>query len=253
MIKTLIFDLDGTLLNTLADLRESTNFALDKFDFPARTTEEIRKFVGNGLRMLIRRAVPPETDELTVDRVLAEMKAHYREHYHDGTMPYEGVLPFLKTMKKRGFRMAIVSNKADPMVQLLRTLYFDDLIPVAVGELDGVARKPAPDMVELALQRLGCTAENAVYIGDSEVDIETAKNAGLPCLSVGWGFRAEDVLRAAGAVRVFHTPEELCEVVLCEACPCKRVKCERHGDCAACRAHHLASQRKPLTACEREK
>lgn len=253
MIKTLIFDLDGTLLNTLADLRESTNFALDKFDFPARTTEEIRKFVGNGLRMLIRRAVPPETDELTVDRVLAEMKAHYREHYHDGTMPYEGVLPFLKTMKKRGFRMAIVSNKADPMVQLLRTLYFDDLIPVAVGELDGVARKPAPDMVELALQRLGCTAENAVYIGDSEVDIETAKNAGLPCLSVGWGFRAEDVLRAAGAVRVFHTPEELCEVVLCEACPCKRVKCERHGDCAACRAHHLASQRKPLTSCERKK
>lgn len=253
MIKTLIFDLDGTLLNTLADLRDSTNFALEKFGFPARTTEEIREFVGNGLRMLIRRAVPPETDEATVDRVLAEMKAHYREHYHDGTTPYEGVLPFLKTMKKRGFRMAIVSNKADPMVQLLRTLYFDDLIPVAVGELDGVARKPAPDMVELALQRLGCTAENAVYIGDSEVDIETAKNAGLPCLSVGWGFRAEDVLRAAGAVRVFHIPEELCEAVLREACPCKRVKCERHGDCAACRAHHHASQRKPLTACKRKK
>ena len=252
MIKTLIFDLDGTLLNTLADLRDCTNFALKKFGFPCRNTEEIRNFVGNGLRMLIRRAVPPEMDEATVDCVLAEMKAHYRAHYHDGTTPYEGVLPFLKKMKKRGFRMAIVSNKADPMVQLLRTLYFDDLIPVAVGELDGVARKPAPDMVELALRRLGCTADYAVYIGDSEVDIETAKNAGLPCLSVGWGFRSEDCLRAAGAVRVFHTPEELCEAVLCEACPCKRVRCERHGDCDACRAHHQASPRKPLTACERE-
>ena len=123
MIKTLIFDLDGTLLNTLADLRDCTNFALKKFGFPCRNTEEIRNFVGNGLRMLIRRAVPQETDEATVDCVLAEMKAHYRAHYHDGTTPYEGVLPFLKKMKKRGFRMAIVSNKADPMVQLLRTLY----------------------------------------------------------------------------------------------------------------------------------
>ena len=209
MIQNLIFDLDGTLLNTLSDLRDSTNYALKKFDFPVRSTEEIRNFVGNGLRMLIRRAVPNETDEETVDRVLAEMKAHYREHYHDGTVPYDGILPFLTEMKKRGFHMAIVSNKADPMVQLLRTLYFDDLISVAVGELEGIARKPAPDMVEIAMQRLGCTAENAVYIGDSEVDIETAKNAGLPCLSVGWGFRDEKTLRHAGANKVCHSPAEL--------------------------------------------
>ena len=209
MIQNLIFDLDGTLLNTLSDLRDSTNFALKKFDFPSRSTEEIRNFVGNGLRMLIRRAVPNETDEETVDRVLAEMKAHYREHYHDGTVPYDGILPFLTEMKKRGFHMAIVSNKADPMVQLLRTLYFDDLISVAVGELEGIARKPAPDMVEIAMQRLGCTAENAVYIGDSEVDIETAKNAGLPCLSVGWGFRDEEILHNAGAKTIYHSPAEL--------------------------------------------
>lgn len=201
MIKNLIFDLDGTLLNTLSDLRDSTNFALKKFDFPERSTEEIRNFVGNGLRMLIRRAVPNETDEETVDRVLAEMKAHYREHYHDGTVPYDGILPFLTEMKKRGFHMAIVSNKADPMVQLLRTLYFDDLISVAVGELEGIARKPAPDMVEIAMQRLGCTAENAVYIGDSEVDIETAKNAGLPCLSVGWGFRDRKLCAMPGQTK----------------------------------------------------
>ena len=171
MIKNLIFDLDGTLLNTLADLRDSTNFALKKFNFPERTTDEVRNFVGNGLRMLIKRAVPQGTNDKTVDAVLSEMKAHYREHYHDGTVPYDGIFPFLHKMKRCGLRMAIVSNKANPMVQLLRTLYFDDLIPVAVGELDGVPRKPAPDMVRIAMQRLGCTEENTAYIGGAEVDV----------------------------------------------------------------------------------
>lgn len=251
MIKNLIFDLDGTLLNTLADLRDSTNYALKKFGFPERTTDEVRNFVGNGLRMLIRRAVPQTTEEEAVNRVLTEMKTHYLEHYHDGTTPYDGILSFLRKMKKCGFRMAIVSNKADPMVQLLRTLYFDDLIPVAIGELDGVPRKPSKEMVDLAMQRLGCTAEHTVYIGDSEVDIETAKNAGLPCLSVGWGFRDETHLHSAGAETIYHSPAELQEALLSEACPCKRQKCERHGDCNACKAHHHASSRKPFTACER--
>ena len=219
MIHNLIFDLDGTLLNTLADLRDSTNYALQQFGFSERSTEEVRNFVGNGLRMLIRRAVPFETEEETVDAVLAVMKAHYREHYHDGTIPYDGILPFLRRMKKQGFRMAIVSNKADPMVQLLRTLYFDELIPVAVGELDGVPRKPAPDMVRIAMERLGCTEEHTVYIGDSEVDIETAKNAGLPCLSVGWGFRSEKDLRNAGAETVYRSPVELYDALHTEAEP----------------------------------
>ena len=219
MIHNLIFDLDGTLLNTLADLRDSTNYALQQFGFPERSTEEVRNFVGNGLRMLIRRAVPNAADEATVDAVLAVMKAHYREHYHDGTIPYDGILPFLRKMEKAGFRMAIVSNKADPMVQLLRTLYFDELIPVAVGELDGVPRKPAPDMVRIAMERLGCTEEHTVYIGDSEVDIETAKNAGLPCLSVGWGFRSEKDLRNAGAETVYRSPVELYDALHTEAEP----------------------------------
>ena len=219
MIHNLIFDLDGTLLNTLADLRDSTNYALQQFGFSERSTEEVRNFVGNGLRMLIRRAVPFETEEETVDAVLAVMKAHYREHYHDGTITYDGILPFLHKMKMYGFRMAIVSNKADPMVQLLRTLYFDELIPVAVGELDGVPRKPAPDMVRIAMERLGCTEEHTVYIGDSEVDIETAKNAGLPCLSVGWGFRSEKDLRNAGAETVYRSPVELYDALHTEAEP----------------------------------
>ena len=251
MIKNLIFDLDGTLLNTLADLRDSTNFALKKFNFPERTTDEVRNFVGNGLRMLVKRAVPQGTNDKTVDAVLSEMKAHYREHYHDGPAPYDGILPFLRKMKRCDLRMAIVSNKANPMVQLLRTLYFDDLIPVAVGELDGVPRKPAPDMVRIAMQRLGCTEENTVYIGDSEVDIETAKNAGLPCFSVGWGFRTEESLRSAGAETIYCSPAELQKALISQVCPCKRKKCERHGNCDACRAHHHDSSRKSLTACER--
>ena len=251
MRKTLIFDLDGTLLNTLADLRNSTNFSLKNHNFPERTTEEIQKFVGNGLRMLIKRAVPYGTDDATVDSVLTQMKAHYREHYHDATTPYDGVLSLLRALKEAGFRMAIVSNKADPMVQLLRTLYFDDLIPVAIGETDSVECKPSPDMVLLALKRLNCTEEDAFYIGDSEVDIETAKNAGLPCLSVGWGFRSEEVLRRAGAETIYFSPAELCEALIPKPCPCKRKKCERHGDCNACIAHHHNSHRKPLTACER--
>ena len=251
MIKNLIFDLDGTLLNTLADLRDSTNFALKKFNYPEKTTDEVRNFVGNGLRMLIKRAVPQGTNDKTVDAVLSEMKTHYREHYHDGTVPYDGILPFLRKMKRCGLRMAIVSNKANPMVQLLRTLYFDDLIPVAVGELDGVPRKPAPDMVRIAMQRLGCTEENTVYIGDSEVDIETAKNTGLPCFSVGWGFRTEESLRSAGAETIYCSPAELQEALISQVCPCKRKKCERHGNCDACRAHHHDSSRKPLTACAR--
>lgn len=251
MIKNVIFDLDGTLLNTLADLRNSTNFALRQFDFPARSTEEIRSFVGNGLRMLIRRAVPQEASEETVDAVLSAMKERYRAHYHDETTPYDGILSFLRKMKTCGFQMAIVSNKVDPMVQLLRTLYFDDLIPVAVGELEGIARKPAPDMVQIAMQRLGCTKENAVYVGDSEVDIETARNAGLPCLSVGWGFREDAILRKSGAKKIYHSPAELQEALISQACPCKRKACERRGDCESCKAHHHASQKNCLTACER--
>ena len=214
MMKNLIFDLDGTLLNTLADLHNSTNFALKKFGFPGRTAEDVRNFVGNGLRMLIVRSLPQGTNVELIDQVLAEMKAHYREHYHDMTTPYDGIFPFLREMKAQGFHMAIVSNKADPMVQLLRTLYFDDLIPVAVGEMEGVARKPAPDMVQIAMERLGCTNRHAVYIGDSEVDIETAKNAGLPCLSVGWGFRSEEDLRNAGAETVYRSPVELYDALI---------------------------------------
>lgn len=209
MRNTLIFDLDGTLLNTLDDLRDSTNYALKQFGFPEKTTEEIRQAVGNGLKMLITRVLPVGSKASKIDEALHFMKAHYSENYHNKTVPYNGIIPMLEQLKELGFRMAIVSNKADSVVALLRTLYFDGLISVAIGESEACARKPAPDMVYAAIEKLESRLEDAIYIGDSEVDIQTAGNANIPCASVGWGFRSEEALRSAGALQIYKTPEEL--------------------------------------------
>ena len=213
MKTAVIFDLDGTLLNTLEDLKDSTNYALQKFGFPQRTLDEVRSFVGNGLRMLIVRAVPAGTEDAVIDAVLQTMKLHYAENYHNKTRPYDGIEALLMRLKAEGYPMAIVSNKADLVVALLRKLYFDALIPVAVGETEGVLRKPAPDMVIEGLRRLGLPGAKAVYVGDSEVDLQTARNAGLPCLSVTWGFRSIQQLEEAGAQHLVHTPEELYETI----------------------------------------
>lgn len=213
MKTAVIFDLDGTLLNTLEDLKDSTNYALQKFGFPQRTLDEVRSFVGNGLRMLIVRAVPAGTEDAVIDAVLQTMKLHYAENYHNKTRPYDGIGALLARLKAEGYPMTIVSNKADLVVALLRKLYFDALIPVAVGETEGVLRKPAPDMVIEGLRRLGLPGAKAVYVGDSEVDLQTARNAGLPCLSVTWGFRSIQQLEEAGAQHLVHTPEELYETI----------------------------------------
>lgn len=210
-MKALIFDLDGTLLYTLEDLKDCTNYALEKFGFSRRTLDEIREFVGNGLKMLVARALPEGSSDDLITSVLAELKAYYIQHYHDKTVPYEGILPMLAQLQSEGYPMAIVSNKADPMVQLLRELYFKDLIPVAVGERENISRKPAPDMVRAALEAL--ETQDACYIGDSEVDVLTARNSGLPCLAVSWGFRSEEVLRNAGAEVICPTPEALLNVI----------------------------------------
>lgn len=213
MKTAVIFDLDGTLLNTLEDLKDSTNYALQKFGFPQRTLDEVRSFVGNGLRMLIVRAVPAGTEDAVIDAVLQTMKLHYAENYHNKTRPYDGIEALLMRLKAEGYPMAIVSNKADLVVALLRKLYFDALIPVAVGETEGVLRKPAPDMVIEGLRRLGLPGAKAVYVGDSEVDLQTARNVGIPCLSVTWGFRSIQQLKEAGALHLAHTPDELYETI----------------------------------------
>ena len=206
-----IFDLDGTLLDTLCDLRDSVNFALSAFGFPPRTTQEIRAFVGNGIGKLIKRSVPDGCSEELCNEVLDTFKAYYKDHSRDKTKPYEGIVSLLQRLKAEGTRTAIVSNKADFAVQEIVPVYFSGLIDVAVGELSGVPRKPCPDMVHLAMERL--SSGRAVYVGDSEVDVQTAKNAGLDGVFVTWGFREREVLEGEGAKFIVDSANELWEVL----------------------------------------
>ena len=214
MYKALIFDLDGTLLDTVGDLAAAVNHALTLHKYPTHTTDSILKMVGNGVASLVARALPDGEENPDFSSVLADFCAYYEVHKSDTTAPYRGIPPMLAQFSEAGLAMAIVSNKFDKAVKELASRFFSDTVRVAIGEREGVARKPAPDAVFRALSELGVTAESAVYIGDSEVDIETARNAGLPCLSVGWGFRTEEALLRAGATRVYRTPEELTEHIL---------------------------------------
>lgn len=208
--KCLIFDLDGTLLNTLTDLCNSTNYALRQFGMPERSLEEVRCFVGNGVAVLIQRAVPTGTDEDTIQRVLQVFRQHYLLHSFDTTIPYNGILDMLAECRHRGLRTAIVSNKLDAAVQQLAQHFFPNLIDTAVGEQQPlIRRKPYPDMVNLALQRLHLPADEAIYVGDSDTDILTARNAGLPCMSVTWGFRTRNELLTAGATLLIDNPSEV--------------------------------------------
>lgn len=198
-MNTIIFDLDGTLLNTLEDLTDSVNHAMEAFGFPVHTIEEIRSFVGNGAPKLIERSIPQGKENPSYDAALSAFKEHYAAHCEDKTNPYAGVMELLAQLKEEGYRLAVVSNKFDGAVKRLCRKYFAGYIEVAIGESADVKRKPAPDTVYRALSELSCDASRAVYVGDSEVDIQTAKNASLPCISVTWGFRTEEQLKDAGA------------------------------------------------------
>ena len=204
MITAILWDLDGTLLDTLDDLADSVNVSLSAFGFPTHSREKIRSFVGNGMVKLIARAVPAGTDEASETAVREFFQKHYSEHANDTTAPYPGILPLLHDLRKAGVKMAVVSNKPDFATKALVRQHFGALIPTVVGGRDGVPVKPAREMVQLALGELGVTAEETVYIGDSEVDVQTAQNAGLRGIFVDWGFRDESVLREAGAQTVAH-------------------------------------------------
>ena len=197
--QTVIFDLDGTLLDTLQDLADSTNYALSVHRMPARTLEEVRTFVGNGVGRLIHLAVPEGTPAEEEAACLADFRAHYLLNMENKTAPYPGVPALLEHLQAAGIRTAVVSNKFDGAVKGLCQNYFGDRLPVAIGESQGVARKPAPDTVFRALAELEAEPAGAVYVGDSDVDIATAQNAGLPCISVSWGFRGGGVLSGARA------------------------------------------------------
>lgn len=207
--KLAIFDLDGTILDTLEDLTDGVNFALSECGYPVRTITEIRSFVGNGIRKLIERALPTGIPETEADRVHAVFAPYYKAHCDVKTKPYDGIPEMLQALRDAGILTAVLSNKGDFAVQPLVRQYFPDLFTIAFGERSGIPRKPAPDAVFEILERLGVQKSDAVYIGDSNVDIETARNAGLACICVDWGFRDREQLIAAGADTIVSAPEEL--------------------------------------------
>lgn len=210
---TYIFDLDGTLLDTLQDLAAAVNYALRKNGLQEHSIEDIRRFVGNGVKKLIERAVPAGTEVSIYNNVFSDFRAYYMEHSLDSTKPYEGIRELLQGLKKRGCRMAVVSNKMMAATQELVTHFFPE-IEVAMGENEaaGIQKKPSPDMVLEALKCLGVEAQTAVYVGDSDVDVETAKNAGVPCISVLWGFRDKAFLQKHGATTFIEHPKELLDL-----------------------------------------
>lgn len=206
---TYIFDLDGTLLNTLADLANSCNYALTLMGMPERSIDEVRMFVGNGVAKLMERAVPADTSNEEIARALRIFKEHYMVHGLDTTRPYEGIMDLLQRLHDDGKRVAVVSNKFyDATVELCRH-FFGDLVEVAIGERSDILKKPAPDTVVEALRQLDVSRNGAVYIGDSEVDIQTAENVGIPCISVLWGFRDKAFLKEIGGKIFVEKPEEI--------------------------------------------
>ena len=217
--ETVIFDLDGTLLDTLCDLHISTNAALAAHGMPLRTLDEVRRFVGNGIRLLIHRAVPAGTGAAGEEAVYADFCAHYAAHCEDHTAPYQGIPELLAHLRAAGTRLAVVSNKGDFAVQELIARQFPGAFDAVLGENEGagIRKKPAPDMVEAALARMGASRAGMVYVGDSEVDVQTAAAVGCPCVGCAWGFRGRASLADAGADVIVDTPDELERVLLAGA------------------------------------
>ncbi len=207
--KTYIFDLDGTLLSTLADLAASTNYALRTHHIPERSLDEVRRFVGNGVKKLMERAIPDGLNNPLFEETFATFRQHYMQHNLDTTQPYPGIMQLLEQLKAEGKNIAVVSNKFYAATRELCRHFFGDLVPVAIGEREDIRKKPAPDTVIEALRELGVDKEGAVYIGDSDVDIMTAKNSGMPCVSVLWGFRDKEFLLEHGATTLISQPEDM--------------------------------------------
>lgn len=206
---TYIFDLDGTLLNTINDLAASTNYALRSVGLPEHTVEDVRRFVGNGVRKLMERAIENGDKNPLFEKAYSIFRQHYLEHGLDTTEPYAGIVDMLEELNCRGKNIAVVSNKFYAATQELVRHFFGEYVKVAIGERENIRKKPAPDTVVEALKLLGVDKENAVYIGDSEVDIQTARNVGIPCISVLWGFRDRSFLVENGAQTFIDAPSKL--------------------------------------------
>lgn len=213
MKHAVIFDLDGTLLNTLGDLRAATNHALEVRGLPPHSMEEIRQFIGNGIRLLICRAMPEGTPEAEIDAALDDFKAYYAAHIHDRTVPYDGIPQLLTALRKRGIKVAVLSNKIDSASQQLIEYFFPEKTDVVFGEHVGVPRKPDPTSCRMVMQQLGVQPEQVLYVGDSGTDMQTAKNAGLYAVGVTWGFRSKEVLLKYGADLLVHRPEQILQIL----------------------------------------
>ena len=214
--KVAVFDMDGTILNTLDDMTVACNHTLSAMGMPLRTMDEIRMFVGNGIPKLVERIAPAGTDEATMKKMLEIFMEFYSAHSMDKTGPYAGVPELLKKLKDNGIKLACVSNKADAAMRKLCDEFFNGLFDDAEGERAGVNKKPAPDMVWAALEKIGAEKKDAVYIGDSNVDYETAVNSEIDCISVSWGFRSREFLENLGSKCIVDTPEEVFDVIMSE-------------------------------------
>ena len=204
----IFFDLDGTVIDSLQDITDAVNHTARHFHLPQATPEQLRPLLGWGVGHLWRE-LRPEADEAELEALLAHYRPYYAQHAADQSRPFEGILPMMERLKGDGLKLAILSNKPDAAVQPLAERYFQGLVCLAVGEVEGVRRKPAPDMVVKAAEALGVPLARCLYVGDSEVDIDTARNTGIDCACVTWGFRSREALLAAGALHIFDTPEEL--------------------------------------------
>jgi len=210
---TIVFDCDGTLLDTLTDLRNAVNYVLRAHDLPERSVPEVKAALGNGVAHLMRQSLPDSISEAEFNTYLDEFKAYYGEHLQDYTAPYPGMLDVLDTLRAKGYKLAIVSNKIQEGITPLNKEYFGDRLPVAIGERPGLQRKPAPDMVLQALKELGSTQDESIYIGDSEVDVATAKNSGLLCIGVTWGFRDEQLHKDLGVTHIARKAEDIVTII----------------------------------------
>lgn len=210
--KAFIFDLDGTLLNTLEDLKNSVNFAMRSMGYPEHTLEQVRMFIGNGIAMLIKRAVPQGTDEFDEKKTLGIFTEHYNAHLNDCTAPYPGVTESLTALKNRGVKIGVVTNKNDDSAKMLIAGYFGNLVDVTLGHLDGIPSKPNPEALLRVMSDLGVNAEDTLYFGDSDVDVLTAKNAGVKSVGASWGFRGKDVLLKAGADIILSDPNKIADL-----------------------------------------
>lgn len=211
--EAVIFDLDGTLVDTLDDLTDSVNFALSSFGFPMRNREEVRSFVGNGVRKLVYLSVPEGTDEETSEKCLGVFKEHYKNNSRNKTKPYDGIIELLEKLCESDVKTAVVTNKMQSAAKDIVEFFFENKISLAVGQVDGVAQKPNPDGVLLVLEKLGIKKEKAVYVGDSEVDCLTARNAGIDCIGVTWGFRSAEVLKESGAGIIVDEPLQILQEI----------------------------------------